>query len=142
MSKVNPKYLKGLSEKEKKEKTKNIKETKELLKKGKKKEAIEKAKERPTTKKNVKESSFTTRFKKKFPGVKPLTQKFANVTGIPLSAQKDVFKKGKGAYLSAGSRATVSSPEQWAYARLYSFYFNKGKTFDQEIVKKYKIKFK
>tara|TARA_R100000231_G_scaffold85045_3_gene64641 strand:- start:1722 stop:2150 length:429 start_codon:yes stop_codon:yes gene_type:complete len=142
MSKVNPKYLKGLDDKQKKEKIKNIKETRELLKKNKKTEAFKKASERPTNKKDKKESSFTIRFKKKFPDVKPLTQKFAQSTGIPLAAQREVFKKGKGAYASAGSRASVSSPEQWAFARLYSFYFNKGKTFDQEIVKKYKIKFK
>jgi len=135
------KYTKGLSKKEAKEKTENIKETKELLKKGKKQEAAELAKKRPTTK-ETKKSSFTIRFKKKFPNTKPKTQKFAQDTGIPLQAQKEIVKRGEGAFLSAGSRASVSSPTQWGIARLYSFYFNKGKTFDKDLIKKYNIKFK
>ena len=59
------KYKKGLSKKEKKEKTENVKETKKLLKEGKK----EQASERPTVKSN-KKSSYTIRFKKKFPNIK------------------------------------------------------------------------
>lgn len=123
----------------------NIKKSKELLKKGKKKEAVKLASKRPTTKKGKKPSSFTMTFKKKHPGVKPLSKKFEEVTGIPMKAQKEVFKKGEGAFVSAGSRASVGSPQQWAYARLYAFYI-KGKrgdlNFDKDIVKKYKIKFK
>jgi len=41
---TNPKYLKGLTVKQKIEKTKNIKETKKLFQQGKKKEAAELAK--------------------------------------------------------------------------------------------------
>ena len=143
--KVNPKYLKGLTKTQQKKKVANIKKSKELVKKGKKQEAAKLASKRPTTQKDKKPSSFTVSFKKKFPGVKPLTKKFEEVTGIPLKAQKEVFKKGEGAFVSAGSRATVGSPQQWAYARLYAFYI-KGKrgdlNFDKDIVKKYKIKFK
>ncbi len=135
------KYTKGLTMKEAKEKTENIKQTKELLKKGKKEEAKKLAKKRPTTK-ETKKSSFTIRFKKKFPDTKPKTQKFAEKTGIPLKAQNEIVKRGEGAFLSAGSRASVSSPTQWGIARLYSFYFNKGKTFDTDLIKKYNIKFK
>lgn len=100
---------------------------------------------RPTTKKDSKPSSFTIQFKKKFPNVKGLTKKFEEATGIPMKAQKEVFLRGEGAFVSAGSRATVGSPQQWAYARLYAFYIKgkKGKLdFDKDIVKKYKIKFK
>tara|TARA_Y100000114_G_scaffold52028_1_gene47577 strand:+ start:2814 stop:3314 length:501 start_codon:yes stop_codon:yes gene_type:complete len=134
-------YIKGLSKKEAKEKTENVKNTKELLKEGKKKEARELAKKRPTTKQK-KQSSFTERFKKKFPNTKPETLDFAKKTGIPIKAQKDIIKRGMGAFLSAGSRASVSSPRQWGIARLYSFYFNKGQTFDTDLVKKYNITFK
>ena len=48
-----------------------------------------------------------------------------------------------GAYLSSGSRATVSSPRQWGIARLYSFYFkglNKKLDFDKDLEKKVKFK--
>jgi hypothetical protein len=135
------KYTKGLSNKEAKEKTENVKESKELLKKDKKKEAFELAKKRPTTKEK-KKSSYTIRFKKKFPDIKPQSKAMEKSTGIPLNAQKEVVKRGQGAFLSSGSRASVDSPTQWGIARLYSFYFNKGKTFDEDIVKKYNIKFK
>ena len=135
------KYKKGLSKKDAKEKTENIKETKELLKKGKQKEAEKLAKKRPTTK-DTKKSSYTIRFKKKFPNTKPKTQKFFQDTGIPLKAQIEIVKRGEGAFLSAGSRASVSSPTQWGIARLYSYYFNKGKTFDKDLIEKYNIKFK
>ena len=63
------KYKKGLSKKEKKEKTENVKETKKLLKEGMKEQAYKKASERPTVKSN-KKSSYTIRFKKKFPNIK------------------------------------------------------------------------
>tara|TARA_R100001440_G_scaffold50685_1_gene70676 strand:- start:2126 stop:2545 length:420 start_codon:yes stop_codon:yes gene_type:complete len=137
---VPQKYLTGLSKKDKEEKKKNIKQTKELLKKGKKKEAIEKAKQRPIDKKNKRESSFTIRFKKKFGDIKVESKEFERKTGIPVSIQKQVIRRGMGAYLSSGSRATVSSPRQWGIARLYSFYFNKGKTFDKDLGEKVKFK--
>lgn len=136
------KYTKGLTKAQAKEKTENVKKTQELLKKGKKKEAQELAKKRPTTKEK-KESSNTIRFKKEFPNVKPLTQKFANATGIPLSIQKEIVNRGRGAFVSAGSRASVSSPTQWGIARLYSFFYKSraGKlNFDKDLLKKVKIK--
>ena len=138
------KYTKGLTKKQAEKKAQNIKQTKELLKKGKKREAFKKASKRPTTKKG-KKSSFTIRFRKDFPKVKPLTKGFTSATGIPLKAQREIFKRGKGAFASAGSRASVSSPEQWAYARLYAFYYKLKKDkldFDKDLVSKYKIKTK
>ena len=74
--------------------------------------------------------------------MKPLTQEFANKTGVPKKAQKEVFERGEGAWVSAGSRPSVGNPQQWAYARLYTFVMDKGKRFDKDIVEKYKIKFK
>jgi len=135
------KYKKGLSKKEKKEKTENVKETKKLLKEDKKEQAYKKASERPTVKSN-KKSSYTVKFRNKFPNIKPQTQAMAKATGIPLAAQREIVKRGQGAFLSAGSRASVSSPTQWGIARLYSYYFNKGKTFDKDLIKKYNIVFK
>ncbi len=143
MSNVPKKYLKGLSKSDQEKKKKNIKETKEELKKGNKIKAINIAKKRPTTKEN-KESSFTIRFKKKFgDNVKPNTQKFADKTGIPLRIQKEIIKRGKGAFLSSGSRASVSSPTQWGYARLYAFYFkaiSNKLDFDKDLAKNIKFK--
>jgi len=135
------KYTKGLSKKEKKEKTENVKETKKLLKEDKKEQAYKKASERPTVKSN-KKSSYTVKFRNKFPNIKPQTQAMAKATGIPLAAQREIVKRGQGAFVSAGSRASVSSPTQWGIARLYSYYFNKGKTFDKDLIKKYNIIFK
>lgn len=139
--KVNPKYLKGLTKAQQKKKVANIKKSKELLKKGKKKEAFELAKKRPTTK-SKKKSSKTIAFKKKYGDVKPLTRAFAIKTGVPLKAQEEIIKRGKGAFVSAGSRASVGSAQQWSYARAYTFVMDKGTRFDKDIVKKYKIKFK
>lgn len=146
MSKINPKYIKGLTKKQAEKKVKNIKKTKELLKKGQVKKAGELAKKRPTTKKGMRRSTYTIQFKKKYgEDTKPFTKKFFEKTGVPVKAQKKVFEKGEGAFLSAGSRSTVGSKEQWGYARLYAFVI-KGKrgdlNFDKEIVKEYNIKFK
>jgi len=139
---MNPKYLKGLTDKQKKQKIANIKKSKKLLKQGKKKQAGELAKKRPTIK-SKKKGSGTIAFKKKYgDAVKPLTRQFTIKTGVPLKAQKEVFERGEGAFISAGSRPQVSSKEQWAYARLYTFVMDKGTRFDQDLVKKYKINFK
>ena len=141
---VNPKYLKGLSIKQKIEKTKNIKETKKLFQQGKKKEASELAKKRPTTK-QTKQSTYTTQIKKMHPGIKPNTKDFQDKTGIPLKAQREIVDRGKGAFLTAGSRASVSSPDAWSIARLYAFYIKGIKSkldFDKDIKRKYGIKFK
>lgn len=119
----------------------NIKKSKDLVKKGKKKEAFELAKKRPTIKSN-KKSSKTIAFKKKYGDVKPLTRAFTVKTGVPLKAQEEIIKRGKGAFVTAGSRASVGSAQQWSYARLLTFVMDKGTRFDKDIVKKYKIKFK
>ena len=139
MSSVPEKYLEGLSKSDKKKKIKNIKKTKELLKQGKQKEAEELAKKRPTTK-SKKTSSYTERFKMKFPDTPPESRKFTIATGIPKKIQTQIIKRGMGAYLSSGSRASVSSPRQWGIARLYSFYFNKGRTFDKDLAKNINFK--
>ena len=137
------KYTKGLSEEDVKKKTENVKKTKELLKKGKKKEAVKLARERPTTEDKTKSSNLI-KFKKMFgDDVKPLTQKFATVTGVPLSIQKQIIKRGEGAYLSSSSRSSVSSARQWGLGRVYAFYIKgiSGKLdFDKDLFKKVKLK--
>jgi len=143
---MSQKYYKGLSEKEKQEKKKNIKETKKLYDSGKKKEAFIKASKRPTIK-STKKSSFTIRFNKKFPDVKPLTSQFSTATGISIANQKIIVNRGKAAFATSGSRSSVSSPTAWGYARLYAFYFkalqgNKKINQDQDIYDKLKGKIK
>ncbi len=140
------KYYKGLSEKEKQEKKKNIKETKKLYDSGKKKQAFKTASKRPTVK-STKKSSFTTRFHKKFPDVKPLTNQFSTATGISIADQKTIVNRGRAAFVTSGSRSSVSSPTAWGYARLYAFYFkslqgNKKINQDQDIYDKLKGKIK
>ena len=139
---TNPKYLKGLTKNQAEQKKENIKETKKLIEEGKKSEAFKLAEKRPIVK-GGKESSYTQRFKKQFPDVKPLTADFTKSTGIPLKVQREVFKRGKGAYATSGSRATVKSPEQWAYARLYAFYYKSiagNLNFDKDLAENVKFK--
>jgi len=79
------------------------------------------------------------------PGIKPNTKDFQDKTGIPLKAQREIVDRGKGAFLTAGSRASVLSPDAWGIARLYAFYIKgiKGRLdFDKDIKRKYGIKFK
>lgn len=47
----------------------------------------------------------------------------AKISKIKLSVLKEVFNRGVGAYKTNPSsvRPQVKSPEQWAYARVYSF---------------------
>jgi len=141
------KYFSGLSEKEKKEKKQNIKESKKLYDAGKKKQAFKKASERPTIK-STKKSSYTTRFNKKFPDVKsPPSKSFADATGIPIADQKTIINRGKAAFATSGSRSSVSSPTAWSIARTYAFYFKaiQGKdkiNQDQDIYDKLKGKIK
>jgi len=141
---VQTKYLKGLSAPAKKKKVANIKKTRALLKKGKVKKAVEVAKKRPMTKKKSRPSTYTQQIKKLHPSIKPKTSGFARLTGIPMSVQREIVKRGEGAFLSAGSRPSVASKEQWGYARLYAFYIKLKKglklNHDKDLVGKVKIK--
>lgn len=138
---VNPKYTKGLTKTQAKKKVSNIKKSRKLYQKGKKTQAFKMAKKRPTTN-SKRKGSGTIAFKKKYGDVKGLTRLFTSKTGVPMKAQKEVFKRGESAFVTAGSRSSVKSPQQWAYARLYKFVMDRGTRFDKDIVKKYNIKFK
>ncbi len=110
--------------------------------------SIVEKKERPKTNFKSKESSWTTKFNKKYG--KELDKmkggrskrNIAKVTGIPYGAINEVFKKGEGAYYSSGSRPN-QTPQSWAYARVYSYILGgNARKIDKEITKKYNVNFK
>ena len=109
--------------------------------------SIVEKKQRPKTSFKSKESSWTTKFNKKYGDeldkMKGGRSKknIAKITGIPYKAINEVFKKGEGAYYSAGSRPN-QAPQSWAYARVYSYILGgKARQIDKEVTKKYKVKF-
>ena len=79
------------------------------------------------TLKNVetKTSSYTSKFRKKYPGVTKLKD-ISKVTGIPLKTLKTVYDRGLAAWRT-GHRPGASA-QAWAYARVHSFVM-KGKTY-------------
>jgi hypothetical protein len=71
-------------------------------------------------------------------------QEISKLSGMPKAALQEVYNKGVGAFHTnrAGVRPTVSSPEQWALGRVYSFVMKRKTTFggvDKHIATKYKI---
>ena len=79
------------------------------------------------TDKNVetKTSSYTSKFRKKYPGVTKLKD-ISKVTGIPLKRLKTVYDRGLAAWRT-GHRPGATA-QAWAYARVHSFVM-KGKTY-------------
>ncbi len=91
------------------------------------------------------------KFNKKYRKPKGTSHSRADIsklTGIPTSILTDVYKRGIGAYRTNPSsvRPSVSSKEQWAQARVYSFVMKQPGTWGKadkdlaEKVKKKKIK--
>ena len=70
-------------------------------------------------------SSYTQRFRKKYPGVKSLPD-IARATKIPLKTLETVYNRGLAAWRT-GHRPGAS-PQAWGYARVHS-YVMKGKTY-------------
>ena len=72
----------------------------------------------------------------------------SRLTGIPIKILDKVFDRGVGAYKTnpQSVRPSVKSPEQWAYARIYSFVMKQPGTWgkaDKDLadkVKKLRIK--
>jgi len=102
---------------------------------------------RPKTSAPQKRSSWTVKFDKKYgKEIDKLKggrskRNIAKVTGIPIKAINEVFKKGEGAYRSSGSRPN-QTPQSWAYARLYSYILGgAARKSDKEITEKYNVKF-
>ena len=77
------------------------------------------------TKVKTRTSSYTQRFRKKYPGVKSLPD-IAKATGIPLRTLKTIYNRGLAAWRT-GHRPGAT-PQQWGYARVHSFVV-KGKTY-------------
>mgnify|MGYP003114322740 FL=1 len=110
--------------------------------------SIFEGKQRPKTSFKSKESTWTQRFNKiygkRLDEMKGGRSKrnIAKITGIPFKAIDEVFKKGEGAYYSAGSRPN-QTPQSWAYARVYSYLLGgNARKIDSEITKKYNVDFK
>ena len=71
-------------------------------------------------------------------------QEISKLSGMPKAALQEVYNKGVGAFHTnrSGVRPTVSSAEQWALGRVYSFVMKRKTTFggvDKHIAQKYKI---
>ena len=73
----------------------------------------------------TKKSSYTSKFRKRNPGVTKLKD-ISKVTGIQLKTLKTVYDRGLAAWRT-GHRPGAS-PQAWAYARVHSFVV-KGKTY-------------
>lgn len=89
--------------------------------------------------------TFKQKFNKKHG--QPLNQsnsitKIAKLSGISYRNAKQIFEKGEGAYYSnpQSVRKNVSSPQQWAYSRLYASVSpgSKSSKIDKDLVKKIK----
>ena len=133
----NKKYVPpSLSSKDKAKQRKILKERKTKAKKG---VYIQK---KLDPKKKPKQSSFTTRFKKKYKLSSYSLTSISRATGIPIGALRAVKKKGLGAYYSSGSRPNVTA-QQWAQARIYSYILGGGaRKADKAITKKFNVKFR
>ena len=83
-------------------------------------------KERPKTKVKERKSSWTTKFDKKYGEEldamkgKRSKKNVAKITGIPLKAIDEVYKKGEGAFYSSGSRPNQTA-SSWARGRIYAY---------------------
>ena len=77
------------------------------------------------TKVKTRTSSYTQRFRKKYPGVKSLPD-IAKATWIPLRTLRTIYNRGLAAWRT-GHRPGAT-PQQWGYARVHSFVV-KGKTY-------------
>ena len=109
--------------------------------------SIFEGKKRPKTSFKSKTSSWTTKFNNKYgeqldnmKGGKS-KKNIAKVTGIPFKALDEVYKKGKGAFFSSGSRPN-QTPESWGQSRMYSYILGgPARKVDKDITKKYNVKF-
>ena len=139
MGKVPTNYISRLNKTDKQKQLRSLNRSRKAYKtkKGKKKYYT-----RPKLKSfKEKKSSWTTKFKEKYPGVKTLRD-ISNATGIPRAALSAVKKKGMGAYYSSGSRPNQTA-HSWGMARMYSYILG-GPTrkIDHHITEKYNVKFK
>lgn len=73
----------------------------------------------------TKTSSYTRRFREKYPNAKSLKE-ISKVTKVPLKTLQTVYNRGLAAWRT-GHRPGAS-PQAWGYARVHSFVM-KGKTY-------------
>jgi hypothetical protein len=71
-------------------------------------------------------------------------KEISKLSKMPLKALQEVFDKGVGAYYTSpfSVRPNVTSPEQWAFSRVYAFVMKKPSVYgkaDKHIADKYKI---
>ncbi len=131
--KIPKRYLAGLKGKDRQKQIKSIFEEKK----------------RPETKAKSRKSKHTANFDEKYGKEldkmkgKRSKKNIAKITGIPLKAVNEVYKKGEGAYFSSGSRPN-QTPQSWARGRLYAYIMGGAKVrkADAEITKKHKVKFR
>ena len=66
-------------------------------------------------------NKFNKKYKQKKDKSNSINQ-IAKLSGYKIAGLKEIYNKGYGAYYSNPSsvRKSVSSPEQWSYARIYS----------------------
>jgi hypothetical protein len=69
--------------------------------------------------------TYRNRFNKKYgfpPNESHSIEEIAKITGYGIGGLRTIFDKGIGAYKTnpQSVRPQVTSPEQWAYARIYS----------------------
>lgn len=116
-------YLKGLNKTDKEKQIKSIFE----------------GKLRPKTKAPEKRSKFVIDFEKKY-NKKITDEEYIHKNIITRTGQKQIIKKGMGAYFSGGSRPN-RTPASWSYARLASVIMNGGaRKVDKKIWDKYRRK--
>tara|TARA_R100000541_G_scaffold46546_3_gene53619 strand:- start:3028 stop:3432 length:405 start_codon:yes stop_codon:yes gene_type:complete len=98
-------------------------------------------KDRPKVKLKSKKSSWVVKFDKKYKLKNKSMASISKATGIPLPALKLVYKKGEGAYYSAGSRPNQTK-DSWARARMYSYILGGPvRKIDKHITEKYNVVF-
>jgi hypothetical protein len=128
-----PKYFKGLTKKQRAERSKEIAKFKRIGYKSRKAYVPWRTDQYIKTK----TSGYTTQWQTMFPNAKSLTAK-AKATGVPLKYIQESYNRGKGAW-TTGHRPGATA-EQWGYARVHSFLLC-GKTYqttDSDLVRKAK----
>jgi len=78
------------------------------------------------------------------PNISLSLEDIASLSGMPVQALYEVYDRGMGAFFTnpVSVRKNVFSPEQWAYARVYSFVMKRKSTFggvDNYIAVKYNL---
>ena len=136
MPKISKHYLKGLNNNNKEKHSSYILKRREEFKKGKyytKKEKLGSHK--------TKESKHIVKVKKLY-GIEFTEKQIEKATGVSIPAQREIIKKGIGAFFTSGSRPN-QTPQSWAKARLASVILkDKCYKIDKHILDKYNIKIK